>query len=508
MFQRFRRSVEGTFSAESMQKLSGRNIVAMILFGAIIVTFVFWGFPKGQGGMEMGSAAIVNNTIISAGELQEEVQRMEQMYGKMFGGQMNLSAQRQFLQGQALQSLVNFEVMSQAAQKEGVLSTDKEIVDFITQDIPVFQKDGRFNRDIYQNYLSYTHVTAGDFEKKIRKEKKSQRVQRLIEAGLTPLKLEVELQKAIESQKRNITFVKIDRDAMAAAVNVPQDQVKTSLEDKEFMKKVQQYFQEHKSEYSSKAEVHAQHILIKTVPGSKDSEKTALEKIKDLRQRAEKEDFGQLAKEFSQDEGSKANQGDLGFFGQGRMVPEFEKAAFALSAGKISDPVRTSYGYHLIKVLEKKEAKDANFDSLKEMMAKKVLAGDVVDKKLSSIEQALSKSDESAVNALVKENGWNWEETGLFDATAEVIPKLNGASVISAAFEVTSKKPLLARFVRDGSSKYILKLKEEKNVAAEKAAVSKASVVRERSYEVLNSWVEDFKKSAKIQLNQQILREE
>ena len=195
MFQRFRCSVEGTFSAESMQKLSGRNIVAMILFGAIIVTFVFWGFPKGQGGMEMGSAAIVNNTIISAGELQEEVQRMEQMYGKMFGGQMNLSAQRQFLQGQALQSLVSFEVMSQAAQKEGVFSTDKEIVDFITQDIPVFQKDGRFNRDIYQNYLSYTHVTAGDFEKKIRKEKKSQRVQRLIEAGLTPLKLEVELQK-------------------------------------------------------------------------------------------------------------------------------------------------------------------------------------------------------------------------------------------------------------------------------------------------------------------------
>jgi len=73
-------------------------------------------------------------------------------------------------------------------------------------------------------------------------------------------------------------------------------------------------------------------------------------------------DFAQLAKEYSIDNGTKENGGDLGFFGSGKMAIEFEKAAFALKVGEISDPVKTEYGYHIIKLVDKKDAQEANYE--------------------------------------------------------------------------------------------------------------------------------------------------
>ena len=122
------------------------------------------------------------------------------------------------------------------------------------------------------------------------------------------------------------------------------------------------YYEAHKTEFE---QVHARHILIRVQgsavavrPGQKDlTEAEALAKAQDLRKRIQAgEDFAQLARQESDDPGTGANGGDLGFFRHGQMVPSFEQAAFALQPGDLSEPVKTPFGYHLIKV-EAKESK-------------------------------------------------------------------------------------------------------------------------------------------------------
>ena len=125
---------------------------------------------------------------------------------------------------------------------------------------------------------------------------------------------------------------------------------------------VRKYFEAHKAEFE---QLRARHILIRVQgspaavrPGQKDlTEAEALAKAQDLRKRIEAgEDFAQLARKESDDTGSGANGGDLGFFRHGQMVPSFEQAAFALQPGDLSEPVKSPFGYHVIKV-EAKESK-------------------------------------------------------------------------------------------------------------------------------------------------------
>lgn len=124
---------------------------------------------------------------------------------------------------------------------------------------------------------------------------------------------------------------------------------KAAMED---MKVTDEELKKYYNEYKPK--VKASHILV-------DDEKTA----KDIKAKLEKgEDFAKLAKEYSKDTGSAQNGGDLGWFGPGKMVEEFEKAAYALKVGEISDPVKTQFGYHIIKVTDKEEKK--SFDEMKE----------------------------------------------------------------------------------------------------------------------------------------------
>jgi foldase protein PrsA len=119
------------------------------------------------------------------------------------------------------------------------------------------------------------------------------------------------------------------------------------------------YFEENKATFAQEKQVKASHILV-------DTEQKANE-IKD--KLAKGEDFAKLAKENSTDPGSKGNGGDLGFFGKGQMVKEFEEAAFALKVGEISAPVKTQFGYHIIKLTEIKDAKEANYEQSKDKIS-------------------------------------------------------------------------------------------------------------------------------------------
>jgi foldase protein PrsA len=123
-----------------------------------------------------------------------------------------------------------------------------------------------------------------------------------------------------------------------------------------------------------KPEIKARHILVK-------DEKTALEVKKKL---DAGEKFEDLAKKYSTDTASAQSGGDLGYFGPGKMVPEFDKAAFALKVNEISAPVKSEYGYHIIQVTDKKEKK--SFEQMKPQMEEEIqaskMSGDVINKAL------------------------------------------------------------------------------------------------------------------------------
>ncbi len=147
-------------------------------------------------------------------------------------------------------------------------------------------------------------------------------------------------------------------------------EAKVNVTDKE----IKDYYEKHKSEFVEPAQVRARHILVKVPPNAdKKAWAEAKKKAEMIRAKALKgEDFAKLAKEYSDDPGSKGRGGDLGYFQKGRMVPEFEKAAFALKVGQISQPVKTTFGYHLIKLEDKKPSKQESFKDVQQRIRQKL----------------------------------------------------------------------------------------------------------------------------------------
>ncbi|WP_276330851.1 peptidylprolyl isomerase [Orenia marismortui] len=128
-------------------------------------------------------------------------------------------------------------------------------------------------------------------------------------------------------------------------------------------KEIKDYYEENRSKFKQPAEVKAKHILIKTDDKSEKEAKAKAQKIlKELKQGA---DFAKLAKKYSEGPSAK-NGGELGYFGKGRMVAEFEEAAFNLEIGEVSEPVKTQFGYHIIKVEDKKESQLLSLSEAKE----------------------------------------------------------------------------------------------------------------------------------------------
>ncbi|MFC4323584.1 peptidylprolyl isomerase [Litchfieldia salsa] len=123
------------------------------------------------------------------------------------------------------------------------------------------------------------------------------------------------------------------------------------------------YFEENKETYAQAEQIEASHILV-------EDEETASEVVQKL---DEGEDFAELAKTYSTDTTNASSGGDLGYFGKGEMVAEFENVAFNLELNTISDPVKTEYGYHIIKVTDKKAAAEADFEQSKELVEQSIL---------------------------------------------------------------------------------------------------------------------------------------
>jgi peptidyl-prolyl cis-trans isomerase C len=148
-------------------------------------------------------------------------------------------------------------------------------------------------------------------------------------------------------------------------------------------KDVKEYYETHKQDLATNTQIRASHILLKT-----EEEANAVRK-----QLNKGGDFAKIAKEKSLDSGSAKNGGDLGFFSRGQMVPEFERAAFSLNVGEVSNPVKTQFGYHIIKVTDKKQGPAAEFEKVKDALTQRVTAGrqkEVFDNYLNGLKKTYS----------------------------------------------------------------------------------------------------------------------
>ncbi len=207
-----------------------------------------------------------------------------------------------------LNVMISQELVSQQAKKEGIVVTEQEISNEVKSFMEYIGK--------MPNYLEFLQENNIDDE-------------------------------FLKSHfKQNLIFEKYRNKIMS----------ETEIEES----KLKQYYDAHLDEYK-KEEIKASHILISTLNAMKEpiSEEEAAKKESEakalLKRLKSGEDFEKLAKEYSEDEASAVNGGDLGYFAKGVMVPEFEEAAFKLKKGEISDIVKSSFGYHIIKLYDKKE---------------------------------------------------------------------------------------------------------------------------------------------------------
>ena len=488
------------------RKLSGKNITAMILFGAIIMVFVFFGLPNTITG-GMGAAARVNENFISLMEFQNATEQMEQMYSQYMGGKSFDPEQRKSLRMRTMQELIDKELTAQAARRAGIRATDVEVRDVITKEITAFQKDGQFQRENYTAYLQSQGLTPGDFESRVvRKQLESARIYRLFEASSRTLSLEAEKQKSLQNLKMNLLYVKFDDDKPTTQLSSNAEAQKALATD-DFKKKIEAEFNLKKAQLSQPEQVQAQHILISFKPGDATSEKIALAKIQALKLRTAKEDFGLLASKNSEDPGSKAKKGDLGYFGRGAMVKEFEEVAFTLPRGQVSEIVKSPFGYHLIKVTDKKAAKEAQLSEHQLPIAKEILEKDAWQKKSQELEKLLS-TEASQIDNEIKSLGAKWEETGFFALDSKSIPKIQELEIEKVA-GLTAKQPYFKNFVRSGSSRFIVKLKEmkqEKDLETVLGAARPEFSQRKRADGVFTSWIQNFKKESDIETNSLIFQ--
>ena len=232
--------------------------------------------------------------------------------------------------------------------------------------------------------------------------------------GLTPS--EEEIDKAFDELNKNLyaneNYNKILEDLKISDTCIKSQVEKTltiqkytenfdknlKISDEEMKK----YYEEHKADYY-KDEVKASHILISTVDDngkelSEAKKKEAKKKAEEVLKKAKSgEEFSELAKEYSDDPGSAANGGDLGYFTKGQMVQPFEEAAFSLKSGEISGLVESEYGYHIIKVYDKID-KQLTFDEVKDEIKKTLTE----DKYMESIEAITKKAKVEKNESVIK----------------------------------------------------------------------------------------------------------
>jgi peptidyl-prolyl cis-trans isomerase D len=355
-----------------------------ILYGVLAALFVVWGVGA-IGGQRVDVIARVQGVTITRHDLDRATATLQRRYEQMLKGQWSPELARSLdVPGRALDELVEQALLGHEAARLGI-SVSNADVDAAVMRIPELQDGGRFNRDRLEAFLR-SQRDQGEFEAEMRKSLLIERVQSLVTDGVQVSDAEVEERYRLDHEQATLAFVRIAAAELGGQVTPTDEELQGYLDahaDRyrtpttvraryvtyrrdEFAAQVTptdgevaEYYELHKDErFTEPEEVRARHILVKVAPdATAEAREAARKKAADLLARVKSgEDFAALASAHSDDPGSAANGGDLGFFPHGRMTPAFENAAFELQPGAVSDLVETPFGFHIIKVEERREA--------------------------------------------------------------------------------------------------------------------------------------------------------
>jgi len=423
-----------------------QGLTAKIILGLIILTFAVAGVGSYTNSVDT-SVATVNGEAISQQAFNKAYQaqrgRMAQQFGEMFDTLSNdANYMANFRQG-VLDNLINEKLIDQNSEALAIRVSDLRLKETI-REMPEFQVDGAFDNNRYLAIINQAgFFQSSNFRDYLRVEMTRRQLSQALVATEFNLPYQEKLQHALQNQTRDIRFATISAEQFKANIELTDEEVNTyylanqaRFENKEQVKvdyislnvadiakgitvtdeDIAKYYQENLATFTETEQRRISHILIEFADGDADDE-SAKTKIEAILARLEQgEDFAALAKELSNDTFSGENGGDLEWLEPGVMEESFDEAALAIAnVGEISPLVKTSFGYHVLKLTDyKAEAVQALADVQAELRVK--LSNDQAQEKFFTLQQEMARISfefpdsledaASEVNVVIQTSPW------------------------------------------------------------------------------------------------------
>jgi peptidyl-prolyl cis-trans isomerase D len=416
------------------------------------------------------SGEISSDTLAKIGDESVSVQDVRQQLNQIEQRNPNMKPLESLYAQQILKQLVSEKELEYEAKRLGIAVSDQERADRIRQYVPTAFNGGKFvGMDRYATEVQARfQLTVPVFEELIRQGLLEEKFRKLVTDGISVGPAELQDEFRYKNEKVKLDYALIKPEDLEAKISpdeaeihaayeknkskyqVPErrvvryalvdvNQIRQSLQVSDDMLK--QQYQANIQQYQVPNRVHVQHILFMTVGKTTDAEVEEVKKKAEdvLKQVKKGGKFEDLAKKYSEDPGSKDKGGDLSWITQGQTVPEFEKTAFSLSPGQVSDLVKTQYGFHIIKVLEKETAHTKPFEEVKDSLRAPLLlsqadklASDTADK----LSAAIRQSNKISLDDLGKQYHLTVNETRPISATDPLLELANSQEAKDAIFRL------------------------------------------------------------------------
>lgn len=502
-----------------------RRLFSYIFIGVLAALFALeWG-PGSKGCnkaefAERDLAATVNGKAIPLRDFAREyAQQVERFRSQGVPAEM----MKQFgIHKQVLDQMVSSELLAQAAEQKGLTASDEDLAK-LYEKTPVFQKDGKFDHEIFLQYVrDVENTTEVLFEDKLRRQLAAQRVLQLVEASVVVSEDEVRARYLKDGDAAKVSFVRFAPTMFAASVAPPKAKdLAAWLES--HSKAVADYYEQNKFTYLLPEKVKARQILVKipadaTAEAKADSAKRAQAIKKDL---DDKKGFAAVAMEASEDLDSKAKGGELGWVERLQLPAAFADVLFALKPGEVSLPVETPLGFFIGTVEEKKAAEQRPLESVRQEIAAqlwvkektKALAMAAAEKALAEVKKGKSLSELFPADTKPKEGGFDFaqetkpqvKETSEFASTVDAIPQLGASPEAMKAIFARTTPGLIESVISVGEALAVINVTERKVPSDEVYAKDRADltlqVEKGKQYEVRESFLKSLRQSGTVITN-------